>query len=731
MENEERSGRDTAVPSASDLGSSYSLRGDIMKKLFAIIVVFLFLSPAFAQSANDLFQQALVMERSEGNLREAISLYERVVAGSDRTLAAKALIRIGENYERLGLRQARQAYQRVLDDFSEQQDVARIARDRLSSLLAAMAEAEPQPLSNSIVTRHVMDIPDNMGKVSPDGRFLSFVEWNSANVGILNLETGEQTLVNSDGYWSDNSSAFGDVSIWSPDGKELMYLWLSDEGSEIRIYNTETGGTRILIPPGSKEVPFPIKWTHDGNHLLAINERDGHITDAITLVDTKSASTRVVTTLSENWHTFGMDMSPDEKHIVYESFMSGARQDGNAPVALNILSVDGSSQVTLVDNGLRNYSPAWDKEGKHVLYMSLRDGDTELWALGVENGQATGRPRLVYSGFEGTAWPAGIADDGRYFYSQATRENYVYEQGVDFSTGEMLQNLRVISSVRLGSQRSGAVSPSGEYLAFVSEKPGEALLVITHQVSGDTRVHDFTEFGRIQLPPSQALRWSSDNSSVLVEAVDQNVQPVRPVFLSVDAKDGSFVKLSGFEDFGVGSPGALKGKGYSADGKKVVFAATRHLVEMDIGNKSQRVIHEYADREIVAMSVSPDGKTAAVSVGPGNSSNSDRSTIELVSLVDGSVSKLEEVKNEMGYSRLVGIAWTPDGKNLVFAENRPNSGQQLYSVNVASGKRIAIGEPIFGDDQFSGVRVHPDGDKLTFSKGSGKIQLWVLEGIEL
>ena len=54
----------------------------------------------------------------------------------------------------------------------------------------------------------------------------------------------------------------------------------------------------------------------------------------------------------------------------------------------------------------------------------------------------------------------------------------------------------------------------------------------------------------------------------------------------------------------------------------------------------------------------------------------------------------------------------------------------LAAINLESGQRTTIGEPVFGDDQFRGVGVHPDGDKLTFWRGSGQLQLWVLEGIE-
>ena len=43
----------------------------------------------------------------------------------------------------------------------------------------------------------------------------------------------------------------------------------------------------------------------------------------------------------------------------------------------------------------------------------------------------------------------------------------------------------------------------------------------------------------------------------------------------------------------------------------------------------------------------------------------------------------------------------------------------LDTINLESGKRTAIGDPVFGDDQFKGVRVHPEGDKLTFEITEG------------
>lgn len=58
---------------------------------------------AFGQTrAEDLFQQALRMERVSGNLEGAIQLYQQVVDTGDRALGARALVRIAESYEKLG-----------------------------------------------------------------------------------------------------------------------------------------------------------------------------------------------------------------------------------------------------------------------------------------------------------------------------------------------------------------------------------------------------------------------------------------------------------------------------------------------------------------------------------------------------------------------------------------------------------------------------------------------------
>src|SRR5580765_20787 len=104
--------------------------------LFAtVIATAWFVSTAFGETGNELFQKALVRERSEGNLKEAIKLYQQVVDkyGKDRTLAAKALVAIGESQEKLGEAEARKTYERVVKDYADQKEAVSTARARLGT----------------------------------------------------------------------------------------------------------------------------------------------------------------------------------------------------------------------------------------------------------------------------------------------------------------------------------------------------------------------------------------------------------------------------------------------------------------------------------------------------------------------------------------------------------------------------------------------------------------------
>ena len=74
---------------------------------------------AAQQTAEDLYQAALHQEQVQGDLQQAITLYQRILSEhpNNRVVAANAQLHIGLCYETLGLTEAPRAYQRVIDNY--------------------------------------------------------------------------------------------------------------------------------------------------------------------------------------------------------------------------------------------------------------------------------------------------------------------------------------------------------------------------------------------------------------------------------------------------------------------------------------------------------------------------------------------------------------------------------------------------------------------------------------
>src|SRR5205809_1805374 len=107
-----------------------------------------------AQSINQdelRFREAVHKEQVDGNLKDAIQLYQSLAASKDRAIAAKALLNLGRCHEKQGSVEARKAYEKLLSSFADQNEPAREARIRLAKLNpASVARTE---LSSRRLTR--------------------------------------------------------------------------------------------------------------------------------------------------------------------------------------------------------------------------------------------------------------------------------------------------------------------------------------------------------------------------------------------------------------------------------------------------------------------------------------------------------------------------------------------------------------------------------------------------
>ena len=139
-----------------------------MKRVTAIFLscVLLTASSLLASSVEETYQAALTQEKGEGNLEEAIRLYQQVIEAhekgeGDENMAARAQLRIGVCQEKLGLAQARQTYEAVRDKYPDQSQVGAEAARRLGSTHqreAVIEEPSHRTASESYVRRQLQQV---------------------------------------------------------------------------------------------------------------------------------------------------------------------------------------------------------------------------------------------------------------------------------------------------------------------------------------------------------------------------------------------------------------------------------------------------------------------------------------------------------------------------------------------------------------------------------------------
>ena len=139
-----------------------------MERVIAIFLSCLLLtaSSLLASNVEETYQAALMQEKGEGNLEEAIRLYKQVIEAhekgeADESMAARAQLRIGVCQEKLGLAQARQTYEAVRDKYPDQPQVGAEAARRLGSTHqreAVIEEPSHRTDSESYIRRQLQQV---------------------------------------------------------------------------------------------------------------------------------------------------------------------------------------------------------------------------------------------------------------------------------------------------------------------------------------------------------------------------------------------------------------------------------------------------------------------------------------------------------------------------------------------------------------------------------------------
>ena len=88
-----------------------------------------------------------------------------------------------------------------------------------------------------------------------------------------------------------------------------------------------------------------------------------------------------------------------------------------------------------------------------------------------------------------------------------------------------------------------------------------------------------------------------------------------------------------------------------------------------------------------------------------------------------------ELLTKSGYSEKTGLAWTPDGRYLLFGKwNAEEKGTELWRIPAEGGEPQSLGLTM---KKMECLSIHPDGRRIAFT-GPGPTpgdEVWVMEDI--
>ena len=101
------------------------------------VMIFVATGPIYAQiSPEELLESGVYEAEVKGELQDAIKIFEQILAkhSKNRSVAAQALLHLGSSYEKLGNQKAEETYQRLINEFGDQQIAVSEARIRLQKI---------------------------------------------------------------------------------------------------------------------------------------------------------------------------------------------------------------------------------------------------------------------------------------------------------------------------------------------------------------------------------------------------------------------------------------------------------------------------------------------------------------------------------------------------------------------------------------------------------------------
>jgi Tol biopolymer transport system component len=621
--------------------------------------------PAHAQQDTDLaLQRAGHLRMVDGDLDNALALYRAVAlsAAASRAHVARALVEMGDTYQMMGSSEAAVAYERVLNEYTDQPEAFNRASAGIKSLALTVAAAPA-----GAAREHVLVMPSlppfnpvvmQTYDFSPDGKQLVFHapadEERKAKFPRLFRELYIQDtqgavrrpLLADAGEWE-----FINVPRWSPDGKRILMMAYasSDSGGrrQFMVHELGSGNTIAIVPEGlEKETPSGMTWMPDNESFLA------QYPDGYRVFGLDGKLLRHHTQAVDHMTRIG-NVSPDGRQLLFQQ-VDATMEDHDE---MDIWALDletGESSVVVKANGFDGW-PTWGADGSYVYFVSGAEGSRNVFR--VKPGSQGAPEQLTAYSNATVTYPQVLPDGGQLVFTLMKDNNTV-----------MLQNAGGAGNPRMVARGTQPMlAPDGKHLYYFGTEPGLTGLWMVATEGGEPRQLIDGDIRRSYGPKSYI---SPDGTSIALAHYRNGVTEL----LTLPAAGGAPAVIYSTE----GKRHLIPS--WSVDSQEIAFSVDGTMFVIPAGGGEAAVLAEAPDWESWSIEWSPDGKTLAAFAYLQDEPNNhimliDRATGEMRRLTPPEEGEYKEI-----------LAWHPSGQQIsyMYYNTEDNNGSRV--IDVATGE---------------------------------------------
>lgn len=568
----------------------------------------------------------------------------------------------------------------------------------------AQKEKEVEAAPKTITSQKVWSGPDTdmSGTPSPDGEFLTFMDYETGNLAIHNILTSESQLITKEATW-EKPMQFTTGSKVSPNGKQIAYSWYNvNSNYEIRLTDVDNPQPKVLYGNKGEDV-YPAAWSADGKIIYARSHLNKTQQTRILAITIASGEIQILKTIDVPYWTH-LSASPDNQFIVFD--VSKEKDNGNFDI--HMISTISNIETSLIEHPANDRLLGWFPNKNQILFKSDRSGTWDVWTVSVLNGKPIEEPKRILTDF-GQISPMGFTNNGTFYYSFHSRKFTALSSPLDIVNAKLeLESGKPM----LGSIMYAELSPDGKSIAYTKEiqetaGPGwyyRPLFVMDLESGKEILLLDWDE--------ARYPKWSPDGKTISITGYEKGREfekDYRGGIYTIEIESAKVTEILAFSMLEEKEAGVTRSiSEWSKDQKSIYYNTINQLIKRELKSGQEEILFQNKMISKRTLDLSPDGEWLLFSC---------ENHINIIPSHGGEAKTLYSLGED---SKIEIATWSPDGKYVFFVEQL-KKGSVLWRITNEGKNPIEVCQlkgPI------PSISIHPNGNEMIITAFNEEVEIW-------